>query len=184
MELKEVKVVIEALLLASDVPLSEKKISSILDNNLDKKIVLNCLIDIQKEWKEKGLELVSTSLGWRFQTKRELSTFIQKLQPEKSLRYSRAMMETLAIIAYRQPVTRADIESIRGVNVSSQIIRNLEEKNWIECVGQKEVLGKPLLYATTKSFLADLGLRSLNELPSIPSEKIETGSSNEDEILI
>ena len=184
MELKEVKVVIEALLLASDVPLSEKKISSILDNNLDKKIVLNCLIDIQNEWEEKGLELVSTSLGWRFQTKRELSTFIQKLQPEKSIRYSRAMMETLAIIAYRQPVTRADIESIRGVNVSSQIIRNLEEKNWIECVGQKEVLGKPWLYATTKSFLADLGLRSLNELPPIPSEKTETGSSNEDEILI
>ena len=109
----------------------------------DKKIVLNCLVDIQNEWEEKGLELVSTSLGWRFQTKQELSTFIQKLQPEKSTRYSRAMMETLAIIAYRQPVTRADIESIRGVNVSSQIIRNLEEKNWIECVGQKEVLGKP-----------------------------------------
>ena len=111
--------------------------------------------------------LVRTSLGWRFQTKGEYSDYVQKLQPERPAKHSRALLETLAIIAYRQPVTRADIEAVRGVSVSSHIIRNLEEKGWIESVGRKDVLGRPLLYATTKIFLADLGLQSLRELPVI-----------------
>jgi len=164
---EEIKVILEALLLASETPLTIKKANVIFDSEPGLKMIENCLTEIQLEWKDRGLDLVRTSLGWRFQTKGEYSDYIQKLNPERPAKHSRALLETLAIIAYRQPVTRADIESVRGVSVSSHIIRNLEEKGWIESVGRKDVLGRPLLYATTKIFLADLGLQSLKELPVI-----------------
>jgi len=164
---KEIKVILEALLLASETPLTTKKANAIFDSEPGLKMIENCLMEIQLEWKDRGLDLVKTSLGWRFQTKGEYSGYIQRLHPERPAKHSRALLETLAIIAYRQPVTRADIEAVRGVSVSSQIVRNLEEKGWIESVGRKDVLGRPLLYATTKSFLADLGLQSLKELPVI-----------------
>ena len=167
MDKKEIKVILEALLLASETPLTIKKANVIFDSVPGLKMIENCLTEIQLEWKDRGLDLVRTSLGWRFQTKGEYSDYIQKLHPERPAKHSRALLETLAIIAYRQPVTRADIEAVRGVSVSSQIVRNLEEKGWIESVGRKDVLGRPLLYATTKIFLADLGLQSLKELPLI-----------------
>ncbi len=167
MDKEEIKVILEALLLASETPLTIKKANVIFDSEPGLKMIENCLTEIQLEWKDRGLDLVRTSLGWRFQTKGEYSDYIQKLNPERPAKHSRALLETLAIIAYRQPVTRADIESVRGVSVSSHIIRNLEEKGWIESVGRKDVLGRPLLYATTKIFLADLGLQSLKELPVI-----------------
>ena len=153
--------------MASETPLTTKKANAIFDSEPGLKAIESCLAEIQLEWKDRGLDLVRTSLGWRFQTKEEYSVYIQRLNPERPAKLSRALLETLAIIAYRQPVTRADIEAVRGVSVSSQIVRNLEEKGWIESVGRKDVLGRPLLYATTKSFLADLGLQSLKELPVI-----------------
>ena len=167
MDKKEIKVILEALLLASETPLTIKRANVIFDSVPGLKMIENCLTEIQLEWKDRGLDLVRTSLGWRFQTKGEYSDYIQKLHPERPAKHSRALLEILAIIAYRQPVTRADIEAVRGVSVSSQIVRNLEEKGWIESVGRKDVLGRPLLYATTKIFLADLGLQSLRELPVI-----------------
>ena len=167
MDKEEIKVILEALLLASETPLTTKKANAIFDSGPGLKMIENCLMEIQLEWKNRGLDLVRTPLGWRFHTKEEYSDYIQKLNPERPAKHSRALLETLAIIAYRQPVTRADIEAVRGVGVSSQIVRNLEEKGWIESVGRKDALGRPLLYATTKSFLADLGLQSLKELPVI-----------------
>ena len=174
MDKKEIKVILEALLLASESPLTAKKANTIFDGEPGLKMIANCLTEIQLEWNDRGIDLVKTSLGWRFQTKGEYSDYIQRLHPERPAKYSRALLETLAIIAYRQPVTRGDIEAVRGVSVSSQIVRNLEERGWIESVGRKDVLGRPLLYATTKSFLADLGLQSLKQLPVIS----QTESSN------
>ncbi len=171
MDKKEIKVILEALLLASETPLTTKRANTIFDSEPGLKMIEICLAEIQLEWKDRGLDLVRTSLGWRFQTKGEYSDYIQKLHSERPAKHSRALLETLAIIAYRQPVTRADIEAVRGVSVSSQIVRNLEEKGWIESVGRKDVLGRPLLYATTKIFLADLGLQSLKELPVISENK-------------
>jgi len=164
---KDIKIILEALLLASETPLTAKKANAIFDSEPGLKMIESCLAEIKLDWKGRGLDLVRTSLGWRFQTKEEYSCYIQRLHPERPTKHSRALLETLAIIAYRQPVTRADIEAVRGVSVSSQIVRNLEERGWIESVGRKDVLGRPLLYATTKNFLADLGLQSLKELPVI-----------------
>ena len=123
--------------------------------------------NLQNDWNSRGLELVETSLGWRFNTRSDFSNYISKLNADRSYRYSKAIMETLAIVAYRQPVTRGDIESIRGVSVSTHIIKNLEERGWIITIGQREVVGRPMLYATTDKFLSDLGLRSISELPDI-----------------
>ncbi|MGE5638706.1 MAG: SMC-Scp complex subunit ScpB, partial [Clostridia bacterium] len=130
------------------------------------------LEELKQEWAESGraIELVSLASGWRFQTRADFQPYLERLEPEKPPRYSRAVMETLAIIAYRQPVTRGDIEDIRGVAVSSQIIQTLENRGWIDTVGHRETPGRPALYATTRKFLDDLGLRSLQELP--PLEEI------------
>jgi len=128
------------------------------------------LAEVAQDWQGRAVELVSLSSGWRFQTRAELQPYLDKLFPEKAPRYSRAVMETLAIIAYRQPVTRGDIEDVRGVVVSTQIIQALETRGWIDVVGHRETPGRPALYATTTKFLDDLGLRSLEELP--PLEEI------------
>jgi segregation and condensation protein B len=130
----------------------------------------NLLTELQDDWKGRAVELVNVASGWRFQTTAEFRPFVERLQPEKPPRYSRAVMETLAIIAYRQPVTRGDVENIRGVVVSTQIIQSLEARGWIDVVGHRETPGRPALYATTRRFLDDLGLRSLEELP--PLEEI------------
>src|SRR6478752_8702424 len=126
--------------------------------------------EIGRDWEGRGVELVPLSTGWRFQSRPEMREYLDRLNPEKPPKYSRAVMETLAIISYRQPVTRGDIEDIRGVGVSSQIIQTLEARGWIDTVGHRETPGRPALYATTRKFLDDLGLRSLEELP--PLEEI------------
>jgi segregation and condensation protein B len=125
------------------------------------------LEELRRDWSGRGVELVSVAGGWRFQTRPEFQKYLERLNPEKPPRYSRAVMETLAIIAYRQPVTRGDIEEIRGVAVSTHVVKVLEERGWIDGVGHRDVPGRPVLYATTRKFLDDLNLRSLGELPPL-----------------
>jgi segregation and condensation protein B len=166
----EAKRILEAALLASPEPLSLADLRRLFDDQLGADTLKNLLAELREEWRGRAVELASLASGWRFQTRPEFRPFAEKLQPEKPPRYSRAVMETLAIIAYRQPVTRGDIEDIRGVTVSTQIIQTLESRGWIDAVGHRETPGRPALYATTKTFLDDLGLRSLQELP--PLEEI------------
>jgi segregation and condensation protein B len=127
------------------------------------------LEELQLDWAQRGLELVSVATGWRFQSRPELRTYLDKLNPEKPPKYTRAVMETLAIIAYRQPVTRGDMEDIRGVTINTQIIKQLEDRGWVEVIGHRESVGRPGLYATTRHFLDDLGLSSLDQLPLLSS---------------
>jgi len=166
----EVKRVIEAALLASPEPLGLPELKRLFDGELSADTLRNLLTEIGDEWKGRAVELVHVASGWRFQTTTDFTPYIERLAPEKPPKYSRAVMETLAIIAYRQPVTRGDIENIRGVVVSTQIIQSLEARGWIDVVGHRETPGRPALYATTRKFLDDLGLRSLEELP--PLEEI------------
>jgi segregation and condensation protein B len=137
------------------------------DDEIDAETLRALLEELREAWSGRGVELVVTASGWRFQTKASLQKFLERIHPERAPRYSRAVLETLAIVAYRQPVTRGDIENVRGVSVSTEVIRRLEERNWIEVLGHKEVPGRPALYGTTKVFLDDLGLRSLEELPPL-----------------
>ena len=166
----EAKRILEAALLASQEPVSPTELKRLFDGELGVDAIRKLLAEIADEWKGRAVELVSLSSGWRFQTRPELQSYLERLNPEKPPRYSRAVMETLAIIAYRQPVTRGDIEEVRGVGVSTQIIQALETRGWIDVVGHRETPGRPALYATTTKFLDDLGLRSLEELP--PLEEI------------
>ena len=166
----EIKRVIEAALLASPDPLGLPELKRLFDGDLSADTLRNLLTEIGDDWKGRAVELVHVASGWRFQTTTDFTPYIERLAPEKPPKYSRAVMETLAIIAYRQPVTRGDIENIRGVVVSTQIIQSLEARGWIDVVGHRETPGRPALYATTRKFLDDLGLRSLEELP--PLEEI------------
>ena len=166
----EAKRVIEAALLASREPLSLAELKRLFDDGIGPDTLRRLLGELREEWSDRAVELVNLASGWRFQTKPEFQSYVDRLNPERPPRYSRAVMETLAIIAYRQPVTRGDIEDIRGVTVSAQIVQTLESRGWIDAVGHRETPGRPALYATTKAFLDDLGLRSLEELP--PLEEI------------
>jgi segregation and condensation protein B len=166
----EVKRILEAALLASPEPLGLPELKKLFEAEIATDTLRNLLAEIAEEWKGRAVELAHVASGWRFQTTAEFQPYIERLAPEKPPRYSRAVMETLAIIAYRQPVTRGDIEEIRGVTVSSQIMQTLEARGWIDAVGHRETPGRPALYATTRKFLDDLGLRSLEELP--PLEEI------------
>jgi segregation and condensation protein B len=166
----EAKRILEAALLASQEPLGLTDLKRLFDGELGADTLRPLLAELAEEWHGRAVELVSLASGWRFQTRAELQPYLDKLFPEKPPRYSRAVMETLAIIAYRQPVTRGDIEDVRGVGVSTQIIQALETRGWIDVVGHRETPGRPALYATTTKFLDDLGLRSLEELP--PLEEI------------
>lgn len=166
----EAKRVLEAALLASQEPLQVQELKRLFDQELGVDVLRKLLEELREEWNGRSVELVNLASGWRFQTRPAFQPYLERLLPEKPPRYSRAVMETLAIIAYRQPVTRGDIEDIRGVTVSSQIIQSLEARGWIDTVGHRETPGRPALYATTRKFLDDLGLRSLQELP--PLEEI------------
>src|SRR2546430_16045454 len=166
----EVKRILEAALLASPEPLGLPELKKLYDGEIATETLRNLLAELAEEWKGRAVELVNVASGWRFQTTADFSPFVERLAPEKSPRYSRAVMEPLAIIASRQPVTRGDIEDIRGVVVSTQIVQSLEARGWIDVVGYRETPGRPALYATTRKFLDDLGLRSLEELP--PLEEI------------
>jgi segregation and condensation protein B len=164
----EAKAILEAALMCAQQPLVSKELLALLGPESSRESLAVVLAELQAEWQARGsLQLVETATGWRFQTHGAVRSALQALHPEKPRRYSRAAMETLAVIAYRQPVTRGDIEDIRGVVVSSDIVKQLEERDWIEVIGQRDAPGRPQLYATTKSFLDDLGLRSLSDLPPL-----------------
>src|SRR4030081_2904598 len=166
----DVKRVLEEALLASPEPQGLPELKRLFEGEISTDTLRNLLGEIAEEWKGRAVELVNVASGWRFQTTADFTPYIERLAPEKPPRYSRAVMETLAIIAYRQPVTRGDIEDIRGVTVSGQIIQTLENRGWIDPVGHRETPGRPALSARTRQFLDDLGLRSLQELP--PLEEI------------
>jgi segregation and condensation protein B len=160
-------VVLEAALLTSPEPLPVGELCKLFDAQIGADVVRRMLEDLQADWRGHGVELVKVASGWRFQSRPELQAYLDRLNPPKPPRYSRAVLETLAIIAYRQPVTRGDIEDIRGVSVSSGALKALEARGWIDVVGHREVPGRPALYSTTKAFLDDLKLRSLDELPPL-----------------
>ena len=161
----KMKQVLEAALLTAGQPLGLDDMLKLFAGCMERTTLRMLLDELRQDWNEKTLELVQVASGYRFQAKQELSAFIARLNPERQAKYSRAVMETLAIIAYRQPVTRGDIEQLRGVAVNPNVMRQLQERDWIDVVGQREVPGRPSLYATTKHFLDDLNLRSLAELP-------------------
>jgi segregation and condensation protein B len=166
----QVKRVLEAALFASAVPLPVGVLRQLFEQDPGPEVV-RCLLDeLRADWEAagRGIELVQTASGWRFQTRGELQPYLDRLKNEKPPRYSRAVMETLAIIAYRQPVTRGGIEEIRGVAVSPNILKTLESRGWIDVVGHRDTPGRPELFATTRRFLDDMGLRSLTELPALP----------------
>jgi segregation and condensation protein B len=166
-DLSHAKTVLETALLTSSEPLPVGELCKLFDGQIDVEVVRRLLDDLRADWKQRGVELVSVASGWRFQARVEYQRFIDRLNPQRPPRYSRAVLETLAIIAYRQPVTRGDIENIRGVSVSSGILKALETRGWIDVVGHREVPGRPALYSTTKAFLDDLKLRALDELPPL-----------------
>lgn len=163
----DIKRILEAALLAAQDALSTAELRRMFDEELDALLIRRLLDELREDWAGRGVELVQIASGWRFRTRADLQPYLEKLKNEKPPRYSRAVLETLAIIAYRQPVTRGDIEDIRGVSVSPGIIKALEGRGWIDSVGYREVPGRPALYATTRRFLDDLGLRTLAELPPL-----------------
>ena len=165
MNTAQAKRVLETALLTAGQPLSLRDMRVLFDDALGADTLRQMLQDLQLEWATKGLELTSVASGWRFQSRPELRQFLDRLHPEKPPKYTRAVMETLAIIAYRQPVTRGDMEDIRGVTIGSQIIKQLEDRGWVEVIGHRETVGRPSLFATTRQFLDDLGLGSLDQLP-------------------
>ena len=167
LDLNLVKTVLEAALLASQEPLTLVDMRKLFEDDLGNETLRKVLDDLRDDWQGKGVELVNVATGWRFRTRPEFQRYLDRLSPQKPPKYSRAVLETLAIIAYRQPVTRGDIEDIRGVTVSSNILKSLEARGWIDVIGHREVPGRPAIYATTKSFLDDLNLRSLEELPPL-----------------
>lgn len=167
MDIDKLKGVVEAALLTSDHPLSVQDLRRLFDDDLNADTIRLLLDQLQAEWSGRGLELMAIASGWRFQSSASMQPYLQRLNPERPPKYSRAVLETLAIIAYRQPVTRGDIEELRGVTASAPVIRTLEERGWIETVGYREVAGRPALLGTTREFLDDLSLRSLEELPAL-----------------
>ena len=164
---QQMRNIVEAALLTAGEPLAIGTLAKLFDPALDTLTVQQLLAEIAADWTGRSVELVQVASGWRFQCKPAVQSYLDKLTPEKPPRYSRAVMETLAIIAYKQPVTRGDIEAIRGVAVSTNIVKTLEDRQWVEVVGHRETPGRPALYATTKTFLDDLGLSALSELPSL-----------------
>ena len=167
MNTTDAKRVLETALICAPQPLSVRELGTLFDMEVSADTLKTLLADLQLEWTGRGVELVQVASGWRFQSRPELRPFLDRLHPEKPPKYTRATMETLAIIAYRQPVTRGDIEDIRGVTVNSLLIKQLEDRGWIEVIGHRETVGRPSLFATTRQFLDDLGLQSLDQLPML-----------------
>jgi segregation and condensation protein B len=167
MNTQDAKRVLETALICAQQPLPLRDMRTLFADELGADTLRSLLDELTSDWSGRGVELVALSTGWRFQSRPEMRDYLDRLNPEKPPKYSRAVMETLAIMAYRQPVTRGDIEDIRGVTVSSQIIKQLEDRGWIEAIGYREAPGRPALYATTRQFLDDLGLASLEQLPAL-----------------
>ena len=169
---KGMKRIIEAALLSATQPMLLADLRKMFVTEPTQDTIRQLLNELKEEWVDRPAELVFLASGWRFRTRAEFMPFIERINPEKPPKYSRAVMETLAIIAYRQPVTRGDIESIRGVTVAATVIKALEERGWIDVVGYRDTPGRPALFATTRKFLDDLGLRGLNELPAIETAEM------------
>jgi len=169
MNTAQAKRVLETALLCTAQPLSLREMRVLFDDALGADTLRQLLAELQQEWTQRGLELVAVASGWRFQSRPEMRPFLDRLHPEKPPKYTRAALETLAIIAYRQPVTRGDMEDIRGVTINSQILKQLEDRGWVEVIGHRETVGRPALYATTRHFLDDMGLSSLDQLPLLSS---------------
>ena len=171
----DAKRVLETALICATQPLGMRELRTLFDDQIGADTLDAMLDELGRDWSGRGVELVRLASGWRFQSRPEMREFLDRLHPEKPPKYSRAVMETLAIIAYRQPVTRGDIEDIRGVTVSSQIVKQLEDRGWVEAIGYREAPGRPALLATTKQFLDDLGLASLDQLPLLAGESAGAG---------
>ncbi|WP_425775775.1 SMC-Scp complex subunit ScpB [Hydrogenophaga sp. T2] len=165
--------VLETALICATQPMTLRELSVLFDGELSADTLKSLLTDLQLEWSGRGVELVQVATGWRFQSRPEMRHYLDRLHPEKPPRYSRAAMETLAIIAYRQPVTRGDMEDIRGVTINSMILKQLEDRGWIEVIGHRETVGRPALFATTRQFLDDLGLASLDQLPPLEASEVQ-----------
>lgn len=169
MNLAQAKRVLETALICSQHPLPVRDMRVLFHDELGADTLKTLLEELQQDWATKGSELVLVASGWRFQSRPEMRDYLDRLHPEKPPRYTRATLETLAIIAYRQPVTRGDMEDIRGVTINSLLIKQLEDRGWVEVIGHREAPGRPALYATTRQFLDDLGLSSLDQLPLLDS---------------
>ena len=169
----DAKRVLETALICAQQPLSVRDLRVLFDDALGSDTIKSLLADLQQEWALRGVELVQIASGWRFQSRPEMREYLDRLHPEKPPRYTRATMETLAIIAYRQPVTRGDMEDIRGVTINSLLLKQLEDRGWVEVIGHRETVGRPALFATTRQFLDDLGLASLDQLPPLEGSEVQ-----------
>ncbi len=167
MNTQDARRVLETALICAQQPMTVREMRVLFDDELAADTVRELLDQIMRDWRDRGVELVCVASGWRFQSRPEMRVYLDRLHPEKPPKYTRATLETLAIIAYRQPVTRGDIEEIRGVTVSSQMIKQLEDRGWVDTIGYRDARGRPALLATTRQFLDDLGLRSLDQLPTL-----------------
>ncbi len=176
MNTADAKRVLETALICSQQPLLAAEMAVLFNDSLTLDTLKELLLELQHDWAGRGVELVELASGWRFQSRPEMGEYLDRLHPEKPPRYSRATLETLAIIAYRQPVTRGDIEDIRGVTVNSLLLKQLEDRGWIEVIGHRSTVGRPALFATTRHFLDDLGLASLDQLPPMDNPGVQLGA--------
>jgi len=186
----DAKRILETALICAQQPLPVRELRVLFHDELGADTIKTLLEDLRNEWTLRGVELVEVATGWRFQSRPEMREYLDRLHPEKPPRYTRAALETLAIIAYRQPVTRGDMEDIRGVTINSLILKQLEDRGWVEVIGHRETVGRPALYATTKQFLDDLGVDSLDQLPAMDGagqaamlEQIEFGMSEAEPLV-
>ena len=175
MNTMDAKRVLETALICAQQPLPLRDMAVLFNGTLSYDSIKLVLEELQLDWSDRGTELVLVATGWRFQSRPHMREFLDRLHPEKPPRYTRATLETLAIIAYRQPVTRGDMEDIRGVTINSLILKQLEDRGWVDVIGHRETVGRPALYATTKQFLDDLGVNSLDELPAMSNSSKQTG---------
>jgi segregation and condensation protein B len=165
MNTTDAKRVLETALICSQQPLPVRELRVLFNDELAADTIKALLADLQDDWTQRGVELVHVASGWRFQSRPQMREYLDRLHPEKPPKYTRAVLETLAIIAYRQPVTRGDMEDIRGVTINALILKQLEDRGWVEVIGHRETVGRPALFATTRQFLDDLGIESLDQLP-------------------
>ncbi len=174
MNTTDAKRVLETALICSQQPLPVRELRVLFNDELGADTIKALLADLQNDWTQRGVELVQVASGWRFQSQPQMLEYLDRLHPEKPPKYTRAVLETLAIIAYRQPVTRGDMEDIRGVTINALILKQLEDRGWVEVIGHREAPGRPSLFATTRQFLDDLGIESLDQLPVLGSPAQQT----------
>ena len=173
MNTTDAKRVLETALICAPQPLSVRELGTLFDAEVSADTLKTLLADLQLEWTGRGVELVQVASGWRFQSRPDMRPYLDRLHPEKPPRYTRATLETLAIIAYRQPVTRGDMEDIRGVTINSLLLKQLEDRGWVEVIGHRETVGRPALFATTRQFLDDMGIASLDQLPPLEGSEVQ-----------